>query len=229
MTIQIDIWSDIACPWCYVGKRRLEAALREFPQDVDVTWHSFELDPAAPKQLTNDVPYVDRLAKKYGRTAAQAQQMIDGMKTTAAADGLDMDFENIQPGSTFDAHRLLHLAKREGKQDELKERLFKAYLCEGALMSDHATLTRLATDVGLQADTVDAVLSSDLYADQVRGDEDAARKLGVSGVPFYVIAQRFGVSGAQPAEAFVNVLQRAAEEQPKLEFAEGAACGPDGC
>ncbi|HEX6240937.1 MAG TPA: DsbA family oxidoreductase, partial [Polyangiales bacterium] len=141
--LRIDIWSDIACPWCYVGKRRLEAALKQFPAPVAVTWHSFQLDPSAPRTLPASPPYAERLARKYGVPPAQGQAMITRMVQTAAEDGLAMDFERIQPGNTFDAHRLLHLAKLRGRQDALEERLFAAYLCEGQAIGEPEVLLRL--------------------------------------------------------------------------------------
>jgi predicted DsbA family dithiol-disulfide isomerase len=231
--LRVDIWSDIACPWCYVGKRHLEQALDKFAHkdDVEIVWRAFELDPSAPPSQDAPVDYVGRLARKYGTQPAQAQLMIDRMVQTAAKDGLELRFDRIRPGNTFDAHRLLHLAHERGLQDALKERLMRAYLTEGQAISDPEVLATLAAEAGLDAAEARAVLSSDRYAAEVRQDEGLARELGISGVPFFVLAGKLGVSGAQPADVLVSALDRAwADYAPKLEtFAEGATCGPDGC
>jgi predicted DsbA family dithiol-disulfide isomerase len=234
--LNLEVWSDIVCPWCYVGKRRLEAALARFPgrEQVHITWRSFELDASAPK-LRDEQPYAERLAKKYGTTPAQAQGMIDRMVGVAKAEGLDFDFTRAQPGNTFDAHRLLHLARDRELQGALKERLFRAYLCQGEAISDHDTLARLASEVGLSTDEVQAVLSTDQYASEVRADEAQARAIGIDGVPFFVLAERYAVAGAQPAELLASALEKAWSELPDIERldiapdAEGAVCGPDGC
>jgi predicted DsbA family dithiol-disulfide isomerase len=230
-TLRVDVWSDIACPWCFVGKRRLEAALSAFPHRdaVQVHWHAFELDPAAPPVLGDDVDYAARLAKKYRTTPAQGQAMCDRMTEVAAEDGLSFRFDRIRPGNTFDAHRLIHLAHEVGKQDAMKERFLAAYLEQGEPIGDHAALTRLATEAGLEEAAVKRVLESDEFAEEVRGDEAAARTMGVSGVPFFVFERRIGVSGAQPADVLEKVLGEVWDESTKPELAEGAACGPDGC
>jgi predicted DsbA family dithiol-disulfide isomerase len=178
--VRIDVWSDIACPWCHVGKRRLEAALEQFPQRdaVELVWRSFELDPSAPR-TSEAAPYAARLARKYGSSVADAQSMIDRMTETAARDGLDFHFEKIRPGNTFDAHRLLHLAHTRGLQDTLKERLFLAYLGEGEAIGDPEVLARLAVEAGLEHDEVRRVLASDAFAAAVRADEEQARSLGI--------------------------------------------------
>ena len=233
-SLNIEIWSDIACPWCYVGKRHLEQALARFPHkdDVAIVWRAFELDPSAPKVRDASQSYAERLAKKYGTTGAEAQLMIDRMVDTAAKDGLEFRFDRIRPGNTFDAHRLLHLAHERGKQDALKERMLRAYMTEGQAIGDRDVLAALAREVGLDDQEVRDVLDGDRYASEVRHDEARARELGINGVPFFVLADRFGVSGAQPAEVLLGALERAWAERPKppLEtFAEGAVCGPDGC
>jgi predicted DsbA family dithiol-disulfide isomerase len=210
--LSIEIWSDVACPWCWVGKRRLETALHDFPHDVEVHWRSFELDPSAAKQLDPSTDYVERLARKYRRSREEAQGMIDRMTKVGADDGLDFRFDRARPGNTFDAHRLLHLAHAHGKQAEMKERLFRAYMHEGRSIADHDVLLELATEVGLERDRVAAVLGSDELGDAVRTDEALARELGINGVPFFVIAGRYGVSGAQPAEVLREALLEAATE-----------------
>lgn len=232
--LRIDIWSDIACPWCYVGKRRLEAALLRFHhrESVEIVWRAFELDPAAPRVQDSSVSYAARLARKYGTSEAQADAMIQRMTDVARADGLDFRFDRIRPGNTFDAHRLLHLAADRGKQGALKERLLRAYMTEGEPIGEPAVLARLAGEAGLDVDEAEGVLSTDAYAREVRAEERAAAELGVHGVPFFVFAGRFGVSGAQPAEQLGMALDRAwaeVAEAPEASFAEGAACGPEGC
>lgn len=231
--LHIDIWSDIACPWCYVGKRRLESALARFPQrgSVEIVWRSFELDPSAPRSQDTSVSYAARLARKYGSTVQQAEGMIARMVDVARADGVAMDFRNIRPGNTFDAHRVLHLAAGQGKQDAVKERFFKAYLCEGQPIGDPETLVRLAAETGLDEEQVRAALASDSHAAEVRADEQEARELGISGVPFFVLAGRYAVSGAQPADLLLRALTQAWTDvsAKPVPLAEGAACGPEGC
>ncbi|MEO8877689.1 MAG: DsbA family oxidoreductase [Polyangiaceae bacterium] len=232
--LQIDVWSDIACPWCYIGKRHLEAALADFPHrdQVEIVWRAFELNPAAPAlEPSSGGSYAARLAKKYGFSIADAEKRLDSMTVTAAKDGLDFRFDRIKPGNTFDAHRVVHLALERGKQGAVKERLLRAYMTEGVAMSDHEALIRLGSEAGLDADEVRAVLASDTYANDVRGDEREAHQIGISGVPFFLIG-RYGVSGAQPADELRKVLEKAWNETPELvtsELPEGASCGVDGC
>ncbi len=233
MTLPIDIWSDIACPWCYVGKRRLEAALARFAHRdaVAIRWHSFQLDPSAPRVQDESVPYAARLARKYRVAVDQAQAMIDRMAQTAAAEGIEMRFDRVRPGNTFDAHRLLHLAAARGAQGALKERLMRAYFTEGEAIGEAEALVRLAAEVGIEPDEAQSVLAGDGYADDVRADLARAAELGIHGVPFFVLANRFAVEGAQPADTMLHVLERAWSEAEKLETvnADGAVCGPDGC
>lgn len=232
-TLRIDVWSDIACPWCYVGKRRIEAALEKFPHRdaVSVVWRAFELDPSAPAEREPGVDYAERLARKYGASRGEAEGMIQRMTDTAAADGLDFRFDRIRAGSTFDAHRVIHLAGELGKQDAVKERLLRAYMTEGELMSDRETLVRLAGEAGLDEELVRATLASDAHRKAVHEDEDEARQLGISGVPFFVIGGKYAVSGAQPADLLLRALDKAWEDvtERPVPFAEGAACGPEGC
>ncbi len=229
--MHVEIWSDIACPWCYVGKRRFEAALAAFEHrdEVRVTWRSFELDPGAPAERPGD--HTEHLASKYGTSVAQAQAMHDRMTETAAQEGLAFRFDLVRSGTTFDAHRLTHLAAAHGVQDAMEERLMRAYLEEGALLSDHATLRRLAGDVGLPADEVADALATGAHADAVREDEATAHALGISAVPFFVADRALGASGAQPPEVLLAFLQEAWERsRPAIPvMATGEACGPDGC
>jgi predicted DsbA family dithiol-disulfide isomerase len=231
--VRVEVWSDIACPWCYVGKRRFEAALAGFEHadDVQVTWRSFELDPSAPPAW--DVDGATHLAQKYGSSREQALEMMRRMTETAAGEGLAFDFERQRGGSTFDAHRLVQLAADHGVQDAMKERLLKAYLEEGELMSDHATLRRLAAAVGLPGDEVADLLAGDRYAREVRDDERTASQLGIGAVPFFVVDRTIGASGAQPPEVLRSLLEQgwaAAHPQPVIPLlATGDACGPEGC
>ena len=231
--LRVDVWSDIACPWCFVGKRRLEAALERFPQraEVQVVWHAFELDPTAPRERDRSQSQAERLADKYGFSVAQAQARISSMTETAKADGIEFDFDHIRPGNTFDAHRLVHLGETLGLQDAVKDRFLRAYLSEGEAIGDPAALQRLAVEAGLPAAEVTRVLASDAYAAEVRADELEARELGINGVPFFVLDERLAVSGAQPAEVLLSALTQAWRERPAqpVAFAEGAVCGPDGC
>jgi len=233
-TLRVDVWSDIACPWCFIGKRHLEQALARFPHrdGVVVLWRAFELDPSAPAELPADVPYVERLAKKYGSSREEAEHMIRRMTETAARDGLDLRFDRIRPGNTFDAHRVIHLAHDRGKQDAVKERFLRGYLSEGASIGDSETLVRLAAEAGLDAEEVRATLASDAYALDVREDEEEATELGIRAVPFFIVGGRYAISGAQPAEILLRGLSLAWQEvagQPVQVAAEGEACGPEGC
>jgi predicted DsbA family dithiol-disulfide isomerase len=231
-SLELEVWSDIACPWCYVGKRRLETALQRFPHadQVTVTWRAFELDPGAPKQQDSKVSHAERIARKYGMSVAQAQKSTDNLVQVARGEGLTFDFEHIRSGNTFDAHRLIHLGHERGVQDAVKERMMKAYFEQGELMSDHGTLVRLAVEAGLDEREATDVLASDTYAREVRAEEAQARELGISGVPCFVLGRRFAVSGAQSAEVMLSALQQAwSEHAAAPALAEGAVCGPAGC
>lgn len=233
--LRVDVWSDVACPWCYVGKRRMEQALEGFEHagEVEVVWRAFELDPQAPRVKEDGKTYAERLAAKYRRSVGEAQGMIDNMVRTAAKDGIEMRFDVARGGNTFDAHRVIHLAAERGKQGEMKERLLKAYFTEGRAVGEVETLVELAKEVGLEEDEVRAVLEGATYADDVRGEEAMARELGISGVPFFVLGGRLGVSGAQPAEVLLGALREAwkqhAEKGEEAGIEEGAVCGPEGC
>ena len=206
--MNVEIWSDIACPWCYIGKRRFEAALEQFEHrdDVNVTWRSFELHPDAPHERTGD--RAERLAEKYGMTVEQAREAELRLTSAAAGEGLPFRFDIARSGNTFDGHRLVHLAEAHGLQDERKERLLRAYFTEGELMSDHDTLVRLAGEVGLDEREVRELLAGDRYADAVRADERSAGELGISAVPTFVIDRKLGASGAQPPDALLDLLRQ---------------------
>ena len=211
--MRVEIWSDVVCPWCYVGKRRFETALSEFEHrdDVEVVWRSFELDPSAPARREGE--YAERLASKYGVSVAESQAMIDRMTATAAGVGLAFRFDIARPGNTLDAHRLSHLAADRGVQGPVVERLFRATFAEGEAIGDRSVLVRLAEEAGLDADEVGSVLGSDAYVEEVRADERQAAALGISAVPFFVVDRTYGVAGAQPPEVLRSVLERAWAEE----------------
>ena len=231
--LRVDVWSDIACPWCYVGKRRLESALRTFPErdHVEVVWRAFELDPSAPRERADGLTYAERLARKYGTSVPEAERMIMTMTEVAKADGLDFHFERIRPGNTFDAHRLLHLAAERGLQDAVKERFLRGYLTDGEPIGDPKTLVRLGSDAGLAAEAIGAVLAGSAHGEAVRADEEQATRLGITGVPFFVVGGRLAVSGAQSAAVLLRALEqgwRGATARTQA-AGEGTACGPEGC
>ena len=205
--MHVEIWSDIACPWCYVGKRRFEAALAGFEHrdDVRVTWRSFELDPTAP--AARERSGAEHLADKYGMTVEEARARQHELREIAAGDGVDMRSDLARGANTFDAHRVLQLAAEHGLQSEMKERLLRAYHTEGELVSDHATLVRLADEVGFPAGEM---LAGDRFAAEVRDDEHTARGIGINAVPCFVVDRRVGVSGAQPPEVLLELLRQAA-------------------
>jgi predicted DsbA family dithiol-disulfide isomerase len=228
--MDVEIWSDIACPWCYIGKRRFEAALGAFGHrdEVKVTWRSFELDPAAPHEREGD--RAEHLAAKYGTSVERAREMQQHMTGVAAGEGLGFRFDLARSGSTFDAHRVLHLAAAHGLQDAMKERLLSAYLTEGLLVGDHAVLTRLAAEAGVPEDEARAVLAGDRHAADVRADERDAAALGITAVPFFVVDRAMGASGAQPPEVLLDLLERGwAARAPVAVVAGGESCGVDGC
>jgi predicted DsbA family dithiol-disulfide isomerase len=229
--MRIEIWSDVVCPWCYVGKRRLEQALAEFPhrEDVEVVYRSFELDPAAPQVATETT--VEALARRWGTDVAGAREAMARGDEVATEVGLHFRHHDTPRARTVDAHRLLHLAKDAGVQAELKETLLAAYFTHGRSMGDHDVLRKAAADVGLDPARVDAVLGTDEYADAVEADVREAVAFGATGVPFYVVDRKYGIAGAQPTEVFYQVLERAWDEShPTIDVVGGAdACGPDGC
>jgi predicted DsbA family dithiol-disulfide isomerase len=230
--MKVEIWSDVVCPWCYVGKRRFETALAQFDHraDVDVQWRSFELDPDAPAVHEGDP--VQRLVDKYGMTRAQAVAAEARLTDLAAADGLEFHLDTARGGNTFDAHRLLHLAAEKGIQDAVKERFMRGYFTESEPVGDHEALTRLAVDAGLDETDVKTVLTSDQYAADVVADEQQAAAYGISGVPFFVVDGRYGVSGAQSPEVLLQTLRTAyAEANPLTMVATSAdgVCEGDAC
>ncbi len=228
--MDVEIWSDIACPWCYIGKRRFEAALAGFEHrdEVRVTWRSFELDPSAPLEREGD--RAARLAEKYGMTLEQAQGAERHLTEVAAGEGLDFHFDVARSGCTFDGHRIIHLAGEHGLQDAMKERLLRAYFSEGELIGDHETLVRLAVEVGVPEDEARATLESDRFADEVRAEEATAQQFGISAVPTFVVDRALGASGAHPPEQLLGLLRQGWANRPPVSIVTGGdACGPDGC
>ncbi len=233
--MKVEIWSDVACPWCYIGKRHFEAALDQFSHrdDVTITWRSYQLDPDAPR--TPGVSVNEMLAQKYNVSISRAEAMNDRVSSIAAQAGLEYHLEKAQYGNTFDAHRLIHLAATHQLQDQMEERLFKAYFTEGLTLTDTETLVKLAAEVGIDADEARTVLTSTTYADEVRADVQRARMFGISGVPFFAIEEQYGISGAQPTEVFKEVLDKVwAESHPLIKMAatsqntcEGNTCATD--
>lgn len=213
-TLRVDVWSDVVCPWCYVGKRRLEAAIARLPSpgDVEVVWRSFELDPKAPRGTRGRVSYAERLAKKYGATVEQATQMIERMTSVGKAEGIPFHFERARPGNSFDAHRVLHLAREKGVQGAVKERLFRGYFTEGEAIGDRKTIVRLAGEAGLEPAAVRRTLAGDAHAKAVRADEEEARRNGIHAVPFFVLGGVYGISGAQSVELMHEALAQAWSE-----------------
>jgi predicted DsbA family dithiol-disulfide isomerase len=206
----------VVCPWCYIGKRRFEAALERFEHadEVTVLWRSFELDQEAPAEPEGTA--AERLAAKYGMSVERAETLHAEMTERAAADGLEFRFDRARGGNTFDAHRLIHLAATYGHQAAAQERLMRAYFTDGEPISDHETLVRLVGEIGVDAEEARDVLATERFASDVREDELLAAQLGIQGVPFFVLDRKLGVSGAQPAEVLVQALQRGWDEAVTL-------------
>ncbi len=232
--MKIDIWSDIACPWCYIGKRRLETALADYPHrdSVDITWHSYQLDPTLPEHY--DGTEAEYLASRKGMPIEQVKQMFGHVAEQAAGEGLAYDFDALVVANSARAHELLHLAKEAGHPDAVKEALLSAHFEHGADIGDVDTLVRIGTSTGLDEGSIRAALEDGRYKAAVAADIDMARQIGVTGVPFVVVDMKYAVSGAQPPELFREVLDKAwAEQAPAIQHVGGSseadACGPDGC
>lgn len=210
--MKVEIWSDVMCPFCYIGKRKFEAALDSLPQKdlIQVVWHSFQLNPNLQYQPERDS--YSYLAELKGQTREWAVKVHDNLTETAKSLGLDYHFGKAKITNSFDAHRVIQLARKYNLTDELEERFFKAYFTDGELMSDHATLIRLAAEAGLPREEVAEMLETNRYADEVIRDAAEARQLGAHGVPFFVMDRKYAVSGAQEPEVFKATLQKALEE-----------------
>ncbi len=207
--MKVEVWSDVVCPWCYLGKARFESATARLPfgDNVEVVHRSYQLDASAPSDHT--VATRDMLIAKYGLTPERADGVQREMEQRAAEDGLEYHLDGQEFGNTFDAHRLLQLARVRGRQGELLEAMYRAYFSEHGSVFDAGSLTALATSVGLDGEEVAQVLAGDLYAAEVRADIEQAHEYGVTGVPFFVIDGKYAVPGAQSADVFVQVLEKA--------------------
>lgn len=234
--MKVAIWSDFVCPFCYIGKRRFEAALQQFAhkQDVKIEYKSYELDPSA--QRNPDKNLHELLANKYGMSVEKAKAMNEDIGRQAAEAGLAYHFDKMQYTNTFDAHRVAKYAQTFGKGNEVTERLLKAYFTDSKHIGDHDTLVTLAEEAGLDGEKEAALLPENDYASQVRADERLARQIGVQGVPFFVFNEKYAVSGAQSVEVFMNVLEKVSQEEnnnPVLQMLEEDAntgyCTEEGC
>ena len=232
--MKIDIWSDIVCPFCYIGKRHLELALEQFPHrdQVEISWHSFQLDPTAPAEVTE--PSSKMLASKYGMPLEQAIANQQALEQQAAGVGLEYHLETTRTGNTFDIHRVMHLATEQGVGDAAQERFMRAHFSDNEPVNDPEVLVRLATEIGLEEAHMREVLAGDEYTDAVKADIAQAGAYGARGVPFFVLAEAVGVSGAQPVEVFSRALEQAWATANPLQMvsdggADGAACEGDAC
>jgi predicted DsbA family dithiol-disulfide isomerase len=238
--MKVEIWSDIACPWCYIGKRRFEKALATFPHrdDVEVTWRSYQLDPSLPEH--HDGTELDYLVSRKGLSAEQVRAMFDQVRQIAAEEGLAYDFDRVVVANSLPGHELLHLAAASGLADAVKEALLSAHFEHGEDIGDRAVLVRIGTEAGLPADEVERALDEHTQLEAVRADVAEARRLGIRGVPFFVLDGRYGVSGAQPTALFTQALEQVwretnplvmvgASDASEASHASGPACGPDGC
>jgi predicted DsbA family dithiol-disulfide isomerase len=233
--VRIDVWSDILCPFCHLGRRHLELALEQFEHadEVGVVWHSFQLDRGAP--AVDDTPSIDRIAAKYGTSREQMVAQHERMAQDAAAVGLDFRWETMRGGNSYDAHRLLHLARSVGREAEVTERVMRAWYSEGASIGDHETLVRLAVEAGLEEPVVRELLAGDDFGIDVRTDEALAAQIGITAVPMFVLDQKYGVSGAQPVEVMLQAvrqvwdLQGTEPEQVSVGGGCGGGCCGGGC
>ncbi len=228
--MRVDIWSDVVCPFCYIGKKRLENVAAEAGIDLEIIWHSFELDQNAPAK--HDTSNTERLAKKYGRTIEQTQEMERNIAEVAASEGITFNWEQANSGNTFNAHRIIHLAQSKGLGNEAEEAFFHAYMTEGMPIGERETVEDVASRIGLDHTEVEYVLDSEEFADFVRHDEKIAHEqLQVTGVPFFVFDQRLSLSGAQPREVFLQAMQQALSTAEKLDVdqEDAAVCNDESC
>ncbi|WP_078428164.1 DsbA family oxidoreductase [Alkalihalobacterium alkalinitrilicum] len=235
--MKIEVWSDYVCPFCYIGKRRLESALEKFPQkdQVKIEFKSFELDPHAQRDTTGSV--YENLSKKYGMSIEETKKMTEGVAAQAKSVGLDFDFDSMIRTNTLDAHRIAKFAEKQGKDKAVTETLLRAHFIEAKHIGDHETLADLAVITGLNRQEVEEVLKGNAYEEEVRADQFRAKDIGVQGVPFFVINEKYAISGAQPTETFLNALQKVWEEENEevvlkpISTAnhQGAMCTDDHC
>lgn len=232
--MKVEIWSDVMCPFCYVGKKHFENALAQLPfkDKIEVEWKSFQLDPTLPVEGASEST-LDYLVKRKGMPKEQIEGMMHHLDQSGAAVGIEFRQDIAIPVNTFRAHRLIHLAQSHGKGNEMEEALFFAHFTAGKNVGDLEVLTELATSIGLNKEEVVALLQSDEQTQEVKNDIEEAQALGISGVPFFVVDRKYGISGAQPIDTFAEALTQAYEEsQPKFEMKgdqDAKACGPDGC
>jgi predicted DsbA family dithiol-disulfide isomerase len=213
--ISVDIWSDVQCPWCYIGKRKFEEGVARFDGDVEVVYHSFELAPDTPVDFEGTP--ADYLSQRKGMPKADAERMLERMTGLAADAGLDYHYADVHQTNTIKAHELLHYAKSKGRQLDMKERLLKAYFVDGRHVGRIPDLADLAAEIGLDRDEVTRVLEANTFLPAVKADVELARQYGIQGVPFFVIEGKYGISGAQDASAFANVLEQVRSERQEIE------------
>lgn len=233
--MNVEIWSDVMCPFCYIGKRKFENALAKFPhkENINIIWKSFQLDPTTVTDPSLNT--IDNLAEKKGWSKQQAQETTAQVTNIAKKVGLDFHFEKAVVANSFDAHRLSHLAKKYGKQNDLEEKLFLAYFTEGKNTADHSTLLQIGKDLGIDEQEITAVLNSNTYSNEVEQDITEAQQIGVRGVPFFVLDRKYAVSGAQESDTFLGALTKAYEEytngviEPIATNNSSCGCGPEGC
>ncbi|MFV5347513.1 DsbA family oxidoreductase [Acinetobacter soli] len=226
--MRVDIWSDVVCPFCYIGKKRLEHVAAEAGVELDIHWHSFELDPDAPTH--HDTSNTERLAKKYGRSVEEMQQMQQNIAQMAAEEGIDFQWQKANSGNSFDAHRIIHLAQSKGLGNQAKEAFFHAYMTEGLAIGEREVVEEIASRIGLDHAEVEYVLQSDELADFVRHDEKIAHEqLNISGVPFFVFDQKFALSGAQPREVFLQVLNQSLAQTEQQSPTDANTCSDEKC
>ena len=233
--MKIEIWSDIACPWCFIGKRRFETALEGFEHkdQIDVEWRSYQLDPTLPEHY--DGTETEYLSRMKGMPQDQVKQMFGHVTAQAAGEGLNYDFDSVVVANSFTAHRFLHLAKEHGVMDQAKEALLSGHFEQGKDIGDAEYLVGIGVELGIPETEIRETLAGDRFAAEVRADIAEARALGVNGVPFFVLDRKYGISGAQPAEAFAQAIRQAWNERspltvlPQSKTDDGAVCGPDGC
>lgn len=234
--MKIEIWSDVMCPFCYIGKRNFENALKDFADTdhIEVIWKSFLLDPSMDEDMSTSESYTDYLVKRKGMSAAQVQGMLVNVTQTARQAGLDYHFDKAVIASSVRAHKVIQLAKTKGLGDEMEERLFKAYFTEGQNIADKSTLIKLGKDAGLAESDIETAFTNQKYADLMEKDLAEARAIGVSGVPFFVLNRKYAISGAQPPAVFLENLKvafgewREANPESELKVSEGESCRPDG-
>ena len=227
--MRVDIWSDVVCPFCYMGKKRLEHVAEQAGIELEIHWHSFELDPDAPAK--HDTSNTERLAQKYGRSYAEMEEMERNVAAMAAAEGIDFQWQKANSGNSFNAHRIIHLAQSKGLGNEAEEAFFHAYMTEGLAIGEREVVEEIASRIGLDNAEVEYVLDSDELADFVRHDEKIAREqLNVTGVPFFVFDQKLALSGAQPREIFLQALQQAqSSSSEQIEQDDAAQCNDEQC